>query len=662
MSQKKKETLYELYRNLPGVAPKLTSLFQNLDQNPDDPRSHFELGEAAHRAGVLQLSAECFSKVTELAPHVDAGFFNLGNVFFDLKEFKNAKQAYERALHLSPDGGTLNNLGNSYAAMRDWENAIQTFDRALKLAECVPKDAYVAFSNKGKTLIATEDWGGALENYMQAIQRFPDDIGFLSLKARCHQRQFEFGKAMDCLVQAIVISPEHPELLCQIADLNFCRGHTIESLLCMSHAFTIKPPPPSLHSRRLRMLTYCVSATPERLLNETKSWAASLGVPEWKFKSEPSVSSLVTNKDPPSNRTLRVGILCRDLPSRGLSDWLPAQLAHFDPERVQWFVYCDQSVNKETQNELIRAGCILAETAQLSDKDLVSLIKSDQLHVLIDMIGHDHSTRLQVIARRPAPVQVAWCAFPMTSGLTQMDYIWSDLVSIPVESEEFFTEKVIRFHQSSFCFQPSCLIDLRIENEIRQSPFYCGFLGQPEQISDLLVQIMCSILDSVPDAELVFVGQAYRDSAFQSEIRGKFEKLPVKSSRVQFQSCDSDLEELEAYQQLDVSLDPALVCSPQRAFESLWMGVPVITLVDDRFSGRGTASILHSLNRKAWIAKTQSDYIEVVKQLAENRALVRSQRAALRSELLASPMCNLKLIAANIQSAIDETLRRTYLT
>ena len=135
-------------------------------------------------------------------------------------------------------------------------------------------------------------------------------------------------------------------------------------------------------------------------------------------------------------------------------------------------------------------------------------------------------------------------------------------------------------------------------------------------------------------AELVFIGEAYRDSAFQFEIREKIERQTVESSRVRFQSFDLAVNELDAYQQLDVSLDAFLVNSPQRALESLWMGVPVITLADDRLSGRGTASILHSLNRKAWIANTQSDYIEMAKQLAENRIQIRSQRAELRAELL----------------------------
>ncbi|MEQ1826389.1 MAG: tetratricopeptide repeat protein [Pirellula sp.] len=634
-------------------------MFQKLDESPDSPRSHFELGEAAHRAGMLQLSVECFSEVTKLAPHVEAGFFNLGNVFFDLKEFQNAMIAYEQAFQRKPDAGTLNNMGNALAGMQDWGNAVLMFDRALAMADCAPEDANIAFRNKGNALIAAGDWENAIENYRKANLRFPSDTGFLGLKARCHRHRYEFGKAMECLVQAIVVSPDHPDLLCQIADLNFMRGRTVESLLCMNQAFSIKPPPHSLHSQRLRMLTYCAPATPERILQEASSWATSQSNQNSISTSTPTVSSSVIDMNQFMNGPVRVGILCGALTSRGLGDWLPHYLIHAGPSMLHWFVYCDQPVDHETRDLLNRAGCRWAETAQLSDSDAASLIKSDQLDLLIDTIGHGHATRLQVISRRPAPVQVAWCAFPMTSGVTQMDFIWSDQVSLPAESEKFFSEEVIRFPQSSHFFMPSCELGLKTDSGELNSPFRCGFLGLPEQISDRMVETMSIVLERIPDAELVFISPAYRDTAFQAEVRARIEKQSHEPSRIRFLSFDSNPAELETYQQLDVCLDSYFVNSPLRAFESLWMGVPVITPADDRLSGRGTASILSSLNKRAWIAYTPSDYIEAVRQLAQNRSIIRSQREKLRSDLLSSCLCNLELLATNVHHAIHETLRRT---
>ena len=657
MSQKRTDQLYEFYRNSSDIASSLAPLFQNLDQSPNNPRSHFELGQAAYEAAFLRLSVECFSRVTELAPQVEAGFFNLGNALFDLQEFESAKQAYERAFLLNPDIGTLNNLGNCYAAMKDWQNAIPTFERALKLSGGATAQVRTARSNLSKVLLAADDCDGAIENLQQAIVQFPKDIEFLALKANCHLRKFEFGMAIECLVQALIASPNNPELLRQIADVNFSRGRTLESVLCMNQAFTFRSPPASLQSRRLQMLAYCAPITPERMLNEAIGWAASQ-VPsiESSISSQPNLD-WEKNTDR-SRQPLRVGFLCHSSPNRGGNDWLPQCLGKCESGKFQWFVFCDSDVCSETQIAFDQAKCQLEFTSQLSDGKLTSLIKALQIDLLIDTIGHGLSTRLPVIAKKPAPLLATWGAFPISSGLSQMDCIWSDSVAIPRESEKYFSERVIRFPSSSFCFQPSRPLDLQVQSASFADPFRCGFLGQPEQISDPMIEAMQSILVHIPDAEIVFIGPAYRDTAFQTETRKKFENIREFSKRVRFECPASTEDELNAYQELDVTLDPFLVNSPQRSFESLWMGVPVVTLMDDRLSARSTASILSSLNREEWISKNQTDYVNSVEKLSEGRMKWRTQRIALRNELLASPMCDISQMAKNVEFAIEETLRQ----
>ncbi|MDX1926021.1 MAG: tetratricopeptide repeat-containing glycosyltransferase family protein, partial [Pirellulaceae bacterium] len=415
MTQKHPTQRYEFYRNLPFDAPSLVSSFQKLDQSPDNPRFHFELGEAALQVGLLDLSVACFVTVTELAPHVEAGFFNLGNAYFELREYGKAKQAYEQALVLNPDCDTLNNLGNTFAAMEDWENAIGAFDRALGLPASQAQ-IRTALGNKGRALLGASDRDGAIENYQQALLQFPNDIQFLALKANCHRQKFEFGKAIECLVIALEASPNNPELLCEIAQVNFCRGRTLESVLCMNQAFTLSRPPANLHSRWLQMLSFCESSSPEGMLNEAKVWAASLR----QSTAPPPKPSSPGRKHTSFQKPLRVGILCHSLSSRGLLDWLPECLAKCDATQLQCLVFCDSRVHSNVQNVMARIGCHLEVTSQLSDGQLSTRIQEQQIDVLIDMIGHGLSNRLQVIASKPAPIQVSWCAFPMTSGLRQM--------------------------------------------------------------------------------------------------------------------------------------------------------------------------------------------------------------------------------------------------
>lgn len=653
---KKQTNRYEFYRNLPSIAPSLLSSFQKLDQTPDNPRCHFELGEAALQAGLLDLSVECFVTVTELAPRVDAGFFNLGNAYFDLGQYGQARGAYEQAIVLNPDCDTFNNLGNTFAAMEDWQAAIRAFDQALRLASS-PVQVRSAVRNRGQAMQASADWPGAIEHYRQALIQFPKDVQFLMLKAICHHQVFEYGKAIECLVEALEVAPGNPELLCEIANVNFCRGRTVESLLCMQHAFTIARPPANLHSRWLQMLAFCDDVSPERLSTEAKQWAA-LATQAVDDACRTSNASERNPSDRAPSELLRVGILCHSLPGRGLGRWLAECLNRCHPERFQWYIFSNSPLSHEIQVRFQQCGCRVEVVSQLSDDDLASMISSLNLTLLIDMIGHGLTNRLQVMAQKPAEIQVSWCGFPMTSGLKQLDFIWSDATAIPQEAEGLYTEQVVQFASSSFCYFPTHAVDLQTQIRDASTPFRCGFLGRPEQISDSMVEAMQSILDSIPIAELVFSGVAYRDVTFQTEIREKIAINSESADRIRFEYFESDVDELNSYQRLDVTLEAFLVNSPQRAFESLWMGVPVIALLEERQSGRSTASILHALQCNEWIANTKSEYVAAVKRLADTRTDRQSQREQLRTSLLESPMCDTQSMAANLENAIHETVRR----
>ena len=642
---------YQVYRNSQGIAPELGPLFHSVEESPGNPRCHFELGVAAQQTGLLQLAMECFSQVTQIAPDVEAGFFNLGNVLFEMKRFDEARNAYEHCLKIKLESGTLNNLGNCFAAMRNWKKSIWAFDQALTVPGCPPQDAYLAFRNKGKALAASGEWEAACENYQVACGVFPNDLDFLSSKAKGHQLRYEFGKAMECLMQAIAVSPNHPDLLCQIADLNFERGRITESLLCLDHAFSIQPPTCALHSQWLRLLTHYEQASPERLLAETKRWALS--------HSEPNTKPLAVRQGHDGNRPLRIGIVCGSLQPRGLGDWLPSALSQGDPLRFEWTFFCDQTkagVVSETLSEIAHQ---VLQTTHLADEDFAALIESGQLDVLIDTIGHGRQTRLRVFALKLAPIQASWCAFPLTSGLKEMDYIWADTITIPPESEDSFTEQVIRFPNSLYCFVPPCSLDLDFTQEQTDSPFSCGFLGLPETLTEAFAETLTTVLSDIVDAELVFIGPAYRDAAFQQEIRTRIATQSMEPSRIRFPIVNSAEEELHAYQKFDVALNAFPVGCTQRAFESLWMGVPVVTLLGERFSGRGVASILHSLNKNAWIANTPSEYFEAVRQIANHRSVHRSQRQQLRAELLASPLCDMARMTQNIEGAVTEMVRKS---
>ncbi len=644
--------LYDAYRA--SLGPDLQPLLASLDAEPQNPRWHFELGLWAQHANHAQLAYECFLRVSQLAPHVGAGFFNLGNACFEIQEYAQAIEAYQRALQMQPDSSTLVNLGNSYAALGDWDPSIAAYDRALEFPNIPLDETRLTFRNRGKALMATGDLESAIDNYQRACAQFPTEIEFLGMQAQCHQRGFGFGAAMECLIQSIERSPNHPGVLCQIADVNFARGHLTESLLCLERAFSIQPPSAHFHSQWLRMLTHCPAVSPERLLAEAERWASCHTL------SLPRITPAFETIDPtpiaePKARPLQVGVLCNDPLLAGSQHWLAVLTDTVPKDQIEWSIYWDRSTTHHDDVERWSQAINRFESIEhLDDRALAERIASHQLDVWIDMVGHGHRSRLRAFAMRPCSYQVSWNSFPCTSGLDAMDTLWTDRMTLGIEAEHQVSERVMRFPSTSYCFvQPEAVPIERTEG----MNFRCGIVASPETLSEPFLDTLCQVMQCVPDAELIFVGVPYQDTSLQNDLRTQLAVTDEDRVRIRFVTDHDENHWFRIYDALDMVLDPFPVGSVSKALESLWMGVPVITKVEERFAGRGVASILHCLKRSDWIAATSTEYTTTVERMSNQRVPVRNGRESLRAELLDSPICNMLQKGREIHALILEWTR-----
>ena len=77
-----------------------------------------------------------------------------------------------------------------------------------------------------------------------------------------------------------------------------------------------------------------------------------------------------------------------------------------------------------------------------TDKDLINLIRKDNLDILFDLSGHTANNRLTIFKNRCAPVQAAWCGWLASTGVKEIDYIIGDKYATPLSDQIKFTEKI----------------------------------------------------------------------------------------------------------------------------------------------------------------------------------------------------------------------------
>ena len=140
-------------------------------------------------------------------------------------------------------------------------------------------------------------------------------------------------------------------------------------------------------------------------------------------------------------------------------------MSNHDHGQVEIFCYADVVRPDAVTATAARLCRRVAQHVGLSDQQAAELIRSDQIDILVDLTMHMANNRLLIFARKPAPVQVAWLAYPGTTGLAAMDYRLTDpYLDPPGEYDACYSEQSIRLPDTFWCYDP--LADQPLANDL----------------------------------------------------------------------------------------------------------------------------------------------------------------------------------------------------
>ena len=116
-------------------------------------RSAYETGLSHLREGRTALGLNSLQEAANLAPEEPAYLNSLGLVLLDLKQLREAEEAFRKAIALDPSYAMAHhNLGVALAESGRWEEAVQGYRRAL------------AFPGAAVTVLANHNLGWAYYN------------------------------------------------------------------------------------------------------------------------------------------------------------------------------------------------------------------------------------------------------------------------------------------------------------------------------------------------------------------------------------------------------------------------------------------------------------------------------------------------------------------
>lgn len=505
-------------------------------------------------------------------------------------------------------------------------------------------DAYFNLGNIHRCSFHLDDAESALR---KALEIDPDHYKALAYLAPVLCKQKKWKEASELCDRAIELKPKFPEAYIAKGIIKLENGNTAEGLSLYQKALSIKPKNET-HSSILFAMNLLPEYNQENIYSRSLEWGNKYAQP-LTAKARPNLNTVI------KDRKIRLGYVSGDFKFHPVSHHLKPVLASHNPNSYEVYLYsCFQYADQMTE-ELAGYARYYRDISTLTDEQAESLIRSDGIDILVDLAGHTAYHRLALFARKPAPVQVSWLGYFNTTGMTAMNFLLSDPVTIPYGQDQWFTEKVIRLPDCRFCYEAPSFAPNVVENPVLQNRYITfGSFNKLSKLNDTVIAVWCRVLESVPGSKLILKWPALDNHETTHGIIDQFARRGISRDRLILRPDSPHPEMLAEYGDVDIALDTFPYNGGATTCEALWMGVPVVTLSGNTPIGRQSKAFLHAIGHLEWVADSIDDYVQIAHKLADNIPALSEIRGNLRKDMAASSLCDGPRFTTHLESAFRE--------
>jgi len=606
-------------------------------------------GIVSYQAGQAASAVSSISRAVALNNAAAHYHSNLALALQDLGRSEAALRNCKSALVLAPGyRDALHNLGRCLRQQGAVEQAIGSYARAQSVDPTSGESA----RNLGDLFAEQGRFDQASLRYVEARRCQPDRAEIHNNLGAALQQQGRLSDAVASDRLAILLEPDYADPYNNMGTALKEQGCLGEALVCYRRAVSVgrdRPGRAKAFSNLIMALHYSAEHEPSVILAEARGFSASLDG-ETVTRSFPNL--------PIPGRRLRVGYVSGDFRAHPVGSFLVRVLEAHDPEAIEITCYSNSRFADGMTERLRRAADHWRSIADLDDDQARAMIERDAIDILVDLSGHTGENRLPLFALRPAPVQVSWLGYFGTTGLAAMDYVLADRRVLPPGDERFFTEQPWYLPGCYLCYTPPGLdIAVGPPPMIANGFVTFGCFNNAAKLSPEALDVWAAILRQVAGSRLFLKTNSLADPLYRAGLINAFAALGIAEERLIFAGHSPLPELLAAYNQVDVALDPFPFGGCTTSADTLWMGVPLVTLCGERWTGRMSVTILATLGLAEWAAADGGHYVDIACRLASDRAGLTALRRDLRRRLETSSFCD----ARRFTSGIEEAFRGMWL-
>jgi predicted O-linked N-acetylglucosamine transferase (SPINDLY family) len=685
-----------------------------LAANPLDP-------DVLHLAGVLQIARdnELARELLNRALAVREGADILVSLAltYEADGAAQGQALLERALELDPQYvHALNNLANLRAARGDYEQAFICFERLL----AIDPDNALAHYNYGCLLLANGEAGRALAPLRRAVELDTTHLNawnnlasaltelnqheealallermraseqgssiLLTTLGNLHRALGRHDEARAVLTRALELEPQNALAWNNLGSVFMSLGQLDEAQRLYSRAIELQPDNANAHGNLAGVLKATgdiegaltgyrrslACAPGNRTMHSNLAYSTTFATDDaaairaeaeaYSARQEaPLLEQAVSYENTPDRgRRLRIGYLSPDFRGHCQSLFTIPLFAHHDHRAFEIVCYSTVAKRDEVTHHVAAFTDDWRDVRSFDDEQIAQQIRDDRIDVLVDLTMHMEGARRLVFARRPAPVQVAWLAYPGTTGSRAMGWRltdpWLDPLPAPgsgvsetPEALAAYTERSLRLPETFWCYDALAPgIEVGSLPALDAGHITFGCLNNPCKLTDATLALWSGVFAALPQARLILMAP---EGAARKRLAERLAAHGIQPERVRFLANQPRLDYLRTYAQIDIALDTVPYSGHTTSLDAFWMGVPVPTRLGRAVAGRAGLTLLANLGLRELVAQSDADYVRIVTDLARDLPRLAALRAGLRTRMEASPLMDGARFARHMEAA-----------